>query len=63
MRDGKITQEELDNAKAKYNGSFALGMEDPSRTATYASNILMKCPSKYVNNEIKVVQEASVMKK
>lgn len=29
----------------------------------YASNILMKCPSKYVNNEIKVVQEASLMKK
>lgn len=41
MRDGKITQEELDIAKAKYNGSFALGMEDPSRTATYASNILI----------------------
>ncbi len=41
MRDGKITQEELDNAKAKYNGSFALGMEDPARTATYASNILI----------------------
>ena len=29
----------------------------------YASNILMKCPSKYVNNEIKVVQEASLIKK
>lgn len=41
MRDGKITQEELDNAKAKYNGSFALGMEDLSRMATYASNILI----------------------
>ena len=41
MRDGNITQEELDNAKAKYNGSFALGMEDPARTATYASNILI----------------------
>lgn len=41
MRDGKITEEELDIAKAKYNGSFALGMEDPSRTATYASNILI----------------------
>lgn len=41
MRDGKITQEELDIAKAKYNGSFALGMEDPARTATYASNILI----------------------
>ncbi len=41
MRDGKITQEELDNAKAIYNGSFALGMEDPSRSAQYASNILI----------------------
>lgn len=41
MRDGKITQDELDNAKAIYNGSFALGMEDPSRSARYASNILI----------------------
>jgi zinc protease len=41
MRDGKITDEELASAKAKYNGSFALGMEDPSRAATYASNILI----------------------
>ncbi|MCW3089179.1 MAG: hypothetical protein JWP81_248 [Ferruginibacter sp.] len=41
MRDGKITKEELENAKAKYNGNFALGMEDPARTATYASNILI----------------------
>lgn len=41
MRDGNITQEELDNAKAIYNGSFALGMEDPSRSAQYASNILI----------------------
>ncbi len=41
MRDGKITQDELDNAKALYNGSFALDMEDPARIATYASNILI----------------------
>lgn len=41
MRDGKITQEELTVAKAKYNGSFALGMEDPARTATFASTILI----------------------
>ena len=27
----------------------------------YTSNILMKCPSKYVDNEIKEVKEASVM--
>ena len=41
MRDGNITAEELAVAKAKYNGSFALGMEDPARTATYATNILI----------------------
>ncbi len=41
MRDGKITQEELDIAKAKYNGAYAIRMEDPATTATYASNILI----------------------
>ena len=41
MRDGKMTQEELDIAKAKYNGAYALRMEDPATTATYASNILI----------------------
>lgn len=41
MRDGNITAEDLANAKAKYNGSFALGMEDPAKTAEYATNILI----------------------
>ncbi len=41
MRDGSITEDDLANAKAKYNGSFALGMEDPAKTAEYASNILI----------------------
>jgi zinc protease len=41
MRDGKITEEELSIAKAKYNGSYALRMEDPSVTSTYAYNILV----------------------
>lgn len=41
MRDGKITNEELEIAKAVYNGSFALRMEDPAVSATYASNILI----------------------
>ena len=41
IRNGKITDEELAIAKAKYNGSFALGMENPGRAATYASNILI----------------------
>ncbi|HCY90101.1 MAG TPA: peptidase M16 [Chitinophagaceae bacterium] len=41
MREGKITEEELATAKALYNGSFALGMENPARAATYASNIMI----------------------
>jgi zinc protease len=41
MRDGNISADDLANAKAKYNGSFALGMEDPAKTAEYASNILV----------------------
>lgn len=41
MREGNFTQADLNLAKAKYNGSFALGMEDPSLTATYATNILI----------------------
>ena len=41
MRDGKITAEELEMAKAVYNGSFALGMKNPATAATYASNILI----------------------
>ena len=41
MRDGKITPAQLATAKAKYNGSFALQMEDPARSARFASNILI----------------------
>lgn len=41
MRDGLITEEELSTAKALYNGNFALSMEDPATTASFASNILI----------------------
>jgi len=41
MRDGNITADDLANAKAKYNGTFAMGMEDPAKTAEYATNILI----------------------
>ena len=36
-----VSDDELKNAKARYNGSFALQMEDPSRAATMASTILI----------------------
>jgi zinc protease len=41
IRDGNITAEELASAKAIYNGTFALRMEDPGTAARYASNILI----------------------
>jgi predicted Zn-dependent peptidase len=41
IRTDKVTDEELNTAKALYNGSFALGLEDPARMATFASNILI----------------------
>ena len=41
IRAEKVTDEELANAKALYNGSFARGLEDPARTASFASNILI----------------------
>jgi predicted Zn-dependent peptidase len=41
MRDTKVTDEELKNAKALYNGTFALGMENTGRIATFATNILL----------------------
>jgi zinc protease len=61
MRDGKISQEELDIAKAKYNGSFALGMEDPARTATYASNILINnLPKDFYRNYLQKINSVSL---
>ncbi|MBW4890494.1 insulinase family protein [Mucilaginibacter sp. HMF5004] len=41
IRTEKVSAEELANAKALYAGSFALGLEDPARTATFASNIIL----------------------
>ncbi len=41
IRTQKISAEELKNSKALYNGIFALRMEDPARTASFASNILI----------------------
>ncbi len=61
MQDGKITEEELKNAKAKYNGSFALGMEDPERTASYASDILInKLPNDYYRNFLQKINAVTI---
>jgi len=41
MRTEKVSSEILQNAKNLYNGSFALGLENPARTAGFASSILI----------------------
>ena len=41
IRTVKVSAEELQNAKNLYNGSFALGLENPARTASFASSILI----------------------
>ncbi|MEO6288699.1 MAG: insulinase family protein, partial [Ginsengibacter sp.] len=41
IRTQQVSAEELKNAKALYNGSFALGLENPARTAAFSSTILI----------------------
>ncbi|GAB2530324.1 insulinase family protein [Rufibacter soli] len=41
LRNEKVSDQELSSAKALYNGSFALGLENKGRTATFARNILI----------------------
>ena len=41
MRTEKVSDADLQNAKNLYNGSFALGLENPARMASFASNILI----------------------
>jgi zinc protease len=61
MRDGRISSEELENAKAKYNGNFALGLEDPARTATFATNILINnLPKDFYRTYLQKINAVSV---
>lgn len=41
MRTQKVSSEDLQNAKNLYNGTFALGLENPERVAGFASNVLL----------------------
>lgn len=37
----EVNEQELENAKALYNGAFARGLENPARTAAFSSTILI----------------------
>lgn len=41
MRREKVSAEDLQNAKNLYNGTFALGLENPARMASFALNIMI----------------------
>src|SRR5690606_1689629 len=61
MRQGNFTEEDLELAKAKYNGSFALGMENPARAAGYATDILInKLPKDYYRNFLKNINAVTL---
>ena len=61
IRTEPISSEELENAKALYNGSFALNMEDSSVPAAYARNILLnKLPADYYRNFLKRINAVTV---
>lgn len=61
MRNEKVTATELQNAKNQYNGSFALGMENPARTADFASNILInKLPADFYRTYLQKINAVTV---
>jgi zinc protease len=61
IRTQKITTEELQNTKALYNGIFALRLEDPSRTAAFASNILINnLPKDFYRTYLQKINAVSI---
>lgn len=56
MRTEKVTDEVLQNAKNLYNGTFALGLEDPARMASFASSILLnQLPKDFYRNYLQKI--------
>jgi zinc protease len=61
MRNEKVSAKELQDAKSQYNGSFALGLENPSRTADFASNILInKLPADFYRTYLQKINAVTV---
>jgi zinc protease len=61
IRTEKVSTEELKDAKAMYNGNFALGLENPARTATFARNILInKLPKDFYRTYLQQINAVTV---
>lgn len=60
IRNEKVSQEELENAKAKYVGNFVMALEQPSTIARYALNIETdNLPKDYYQNYLKNINAVS----
>jgi zinc protease len=61
VRYQKVSQEELDIAKAKYLGNFVKAIERPSTIANYALSILINdLPSNYYENYLKNINAVTL---
>lgn len=60
IRSQPVSEEDLKNIKARYNGSFALNMENPEVTASYARNILINSlPKDYYRTYLQKINAVS----
>lgn len=61
IRTEKVDEHILQDAKNQYNGTFALGLENPSRTAGFASNILLNnLPKDFYRTYLQKINAVSV---
>lgn len=61
IRNEKVSEEELRNAKAKYTGDFVLALERPSTIAQYALNIeTNNLPEDFYENYLKKIDQVTV---
>lgn len=60
LRNEKVSDQELRDARALFNGSFALGLENPSRTASFARNILINdLPKDFYKTYLRKINEVT----
>jgi len=60
MRNSLVSDEEIENAKAKYTGSFVLSLENASTIASFARNIITQdLPEEYYNTFLSNIEKVS----
>ncbi len=61
LRNQKVSEQVLANAKALYNGNFALGLENPARVASFASDIMINdLPKDFYRTYLQKVNSVTV---